>query len=278
MMAESSISQTGQASRTAMMAAGARGWHLYRLGRRAVFADWLGWPLVGSEIEPLLTTVRGAFGDSAIESISNWIAARSRISEDWLRASKAEQYVVLGAGLDSFAWRASEEIRVFEVDHPASQRWKQTRLEAMGLKAPDCLTWVPVDFERDSIGKQLEQAGLDASGSTFVNWLGVTSYLTADAITATLAQFGSATLAVTYTPPATEWDEATTQVSEIFSAIAAASGESIVSLLTRDEFAGLLAQAGLRPVEEVRASDVEPRYGVPAVANVGERIVLAVPA
>ena len=275
-MVESSISRSGQASRTAMMAAGARGWHLYRHGPRAMFADWLGWPLVGPEMEPLFRTMQALFGDAAVPT-SDFVAARSRIAEDWLRSSGAEQYVLLGAGLDSFAWRAADGIRVFEVDHPASQQWKRDRLEAMGLEAPACLTWVPIDFEKDSIRERLEQAGLDPGGTTFVSWLGVTPYLTTEAIAATFAQLGSATVAVTYAPPESEWDQATKQVSEIFLPLAAASGESIISLLTYDEFARVLADAGFEIVEEVRPSDVEARYGIPAVANVGERVVLARP-
>lgn len=260
-----------------MMTAAGRGAHLFNYGRRAVLQDWLGWPLVGPDVEPLVATIRAMFGD-ATDLIANWITARSRIAEDWLLDSGAHQYVVLGAGLDSFAWRAPDGIRVFEVDHPASQQWKLSRIDAMTLSTPDCLTWVPVDFEKDAIGERLEQAGLDRSAPTFVSWLGVIPYLSADAIAGTLGQLGAVTLAVTYAPPKDEWTPEAAAVSEIFLPLAAASGETIISLFTADEFARILGTADLEVVAEVRASDVEPRFGIPAVANVEERIVLARPA
>lgn len=258
-----------------MMTAGARGWHLLRHGQRAILQDWLGWPLVGPEIETLLATIRGAFGADAAELIANWMAARSRIAEDWLIASGAEQYVVLGAGLDSFAWRAPDGIRVFEVDHPASQSWKKSRLEAMGLEVPPCLTWVPVDFETESFGDRLEHAGLDRSRATFVSWLGVTPYLSIAAIAGALAEMAGMTLAVTYAPADDEWNAETQRVSEILKAIVAAGGEAIISLFSSARFSQLLADAGFEVADEVRPQDIESRYGVRAATTLDERIVLA---
>jgi methyltransferase (TIGR00027 family) len=228
-------------------------------------------------MESLLAMIRGAFGDESATLIANWMAARSRIAEDWLLESGAEQYVLLGAGLDSFAWRAPEGLRVFEVDHPASQRWKQARLEAMALNAPSCLTWVPVDFETESFGERLEQSGLDRSRPTFVSWLGVTPYLTSEAIADALIQIEGSTLAVTYLPPANEWDPETKRMTEVFLPIAASGGETIISLFTSGDFARMLKDSGFEPVDEVRPSDIGVRYGVRAVTNGDERIVLARP-
>lgn len=273
-MAGDGISETGQASRTAMMAATARGWHRYQHGSRSIHDDWLGWPLVGPDVEQLLAANHAIFGDAGF-LMANWIAARSRIAEDWLIASGAQQYVVLGAGLDSFAWRAPEGMRVFEVDHPASQRWKQDRLKSMMIDAPDGLTWVGVDFEQDSISRKLQAAGLDVGQAVFVSWLGVTPYLSTAAISATLADLPSCDLALTYAPPDTEWSVEAREVTESFLPVAAALGEPIVSLLNKEEVERLLLDARFRPVEEIRASAIEPRFGVPAVANLEERVVLA---
>jgi methyltransferase (TIGR00027 family) len=169
------VAETGAPSRTAMMAACARGWHLFNHGSRAVLADWLAWPLVGSEAEALMAGIRGAFGE-VFASIATWVAARSRFVEDWQEASGADRYVILGAGLDSFAWRQRGGVRVFEADHPATQAWKRSRLQALNAPVPSELVWVPVDFEVESVADGLDRAGLGA-GPTFVSWLGVVPYL-----------------------------------------------------------------------------------------------------
>jgi O-methyltransferase involved in polyketide biosynthesis len=88
--------------------------------------------LVGAEAESLAATLRAMFGDGT-SRLTTWIAARSRFTEDWLEGSGAAQYVVLGAGLDSFAWRQSGQLPVFEVDHPATQESKRSRLDALGI-------------------------------------------------------------------------------------------------------------------------------------------------
>src|SRR5262249_9122379 len=97
--------------------------------------------------------------------------------------------VVLGAGLDTFAYRSpfGDRLRVFEVDHPATQAWKRERLADAGIPTPESLTFAPVDFERQTLGAGLADAGFDASLQTFFTWLGVTPYLSEDAVWRTLA-------------------------------------------------------------------------------------------
>lgn len=257
-----------------MMTAAARGWHHYQHGRNAIHHDWLGWPLVGPDAEQLMATLHGVFGDAGF-LLANWIAARSRIAEDWLHDSRAQQYVVLGAGLDSFAWRAPEGMGVFEVDHPASQRWKQNRLRSMMLDPPADLTWVGVDFERESISSGLRNGGLDPDQPAFASWLGVTAYLTREAIVATITDLPASGLAMSYAPPEDEWSAEARELTEAFLPLAAALGESVIGLFSKDEIEQVLLEGGFRLVDEVRAHQVEDRFGLPAVANVEERIVLA---
>src|SRR5271170_3182658 len=111
-----------------------------------------------------------------------FLVARSRYAEDNLSRAVAAgvgQYVLLGAGLDTFAYRNPHAgLRVFEVDHPATQQWKREQLEAAGIAIPAALTFVPVDFERQTLAEGLGQAGLDLSAAAFFSWLGVTPYLT----------------------------------------------------------------------------------------------------
>lgn len=124
-----------------------------------------------------------------------FLVARSRYAEDLLAHAVARgvnQYVLLGAGLDTFAHRNPyPSLRVFEVDHPATQRWKRELLLGTHLPTPANLTYVPVDFERQSLPHQLHAAGLDSTAPTFFAWLGVVPYLTREAFRSTLAFIAS---------------------------------------------------------------------------------------
>jgi methyltransferase (TIGR00027 family) len=258
-----------------MMAACTRGAHLLMNGSDALLFDWLAWPLVGSEAEAMTNGLRDAFGEVSIR-IANWMAARSRIAEDWLAASGATDYVLLGAGLDSFAWRQSRRsaIRVIEVDHPSTQAWKRSRIEALGIPVPSALTWAPVDFEVESVAAGLERAGVN-SAALFVSWLGVAVYLTREAIGATLRALPACSIAVSYNTPEDAWAGEAITLSKLFEALATAEGEPLVSLFTPDEFAALLDEHGFDVVEDVGADDVEARYGVKALGIANERIALA---
>jgi methyltransferase (TIGR00027 family) len=202
-----------------------------------------------------------------------WLAARSRLAEDWLAASGAEQYVVLGAGLDSFAWRQRTAIRVFEVDQPSTQAWKQARVAALGLRTPAELVWVPLDFERQPLGSALARAGLDERRGVFVSWLGVVPYLTSQAIEATLRQLPRCSLAVGYVPPDSDQDQDARQLGARFAARVREVGEPWVTLPTPLEFAGLLANTGYKVIEDVGAHDIQSRYGLAALNY--ERMALA---
>lgn len=120
------------------------------------------------------------------------LAARSRFAEDELHQAVkkgARQYVILGAGLDTFAHRnpyTGDTLRVFEVDHPATQAWKRSRLQAAGISVPQNLTYAPINFERQTLEEGLVKAGFRTGLCTFLAWLGVTPYLTGSAVNATL--------------------------------------------------------------------------------------------
>jgi methyltransferase (TIGR00027 family) len=259
-------------SRTAMIAAMARASHLLHYGPRALLADWLAWPLAGADAEAILAKRRELLGDLDVPFCA-WIAARSRLAEDWLITSAAEQYVILGAGLDSFAWRQPGRVRVFEVDQPSTQAWKRERIAALGMPTPAELVWVPVDFEHDQLGPALAQTGLDARRGVFVSWLGVVPYLTSDAIVQTLHDLPDCSLAVGYVPPDTHRDEDARELGARSDDSVRELGEPWVTLPTRNEFAALLAEGGFTVIEDVGAHDIETRYGIPAVNF--ERMTLA---
>jgi methyltransferase (TIGR00027 family) len=118
------------------------------------------------------------------------LAVRSRIAEDELAAAVTRgvrQYVVLGAGLDTFAYRNPHSgVRVFEVDHPATQAWKRKILGLAAIPEPDSVTYVPLNFERQTAMAGLIAAGFDASTPAFFAWLGVTMYLPEETVFAVL--------------------------------------------------------------------------------------------
>ena len=125
-----------------------------------------------------------------------FIAVRTRFAEDALTAAVARgvrQLVVLGAGLDTYAYRGvmRDRLRIFEVDHPATQAWKRQRLAQAEIPLPRTLTFAPVDFERQTLGEGLAAAGFDAAERSFFTWLGVAPYLTEEAAYATLSFIGS---------------------------------------------------------------------------------------
>ena len=188
--------KAGRASRTAQSAAILRAEHqLFDFPH--VFDD---------PIAPWIVGPRGAAsiacrGWSAFlpgpRAMRAFIAARSRYAEDQLAraiAGGTAQYVVLGAGLDTFAYRnpyADSTLRVFEVDHPDTQAWKRRRLASTTLPVPYPVTFAPVDFGRQALEAELEKAGFDLAEPTFFSWLGVTPYLPNEIVMATFARIHS---------------------------------------------------------------------------------------
>src|SRR5215470_8829367 len=149
--------------------------------------------LLGPGIETALRAARDRLEEPALRALRASMAMRSRYAEDCLREAVARgvrQYVVLGAGLDSFAYRnpfGPDALHVYEVDHPATQAWKRGRLADAAIELPTWLTFVPVDFERERLSDAMVRSGVDRTQPAFVSWLGVTVYLTHAAIMQTLA-------------------------------------------------------------------------------------------
>jgi methyltransferase (TIGR00027 family) len=164
-----------------------------------VFDDPVALRIIGKESASALQADPHQFETTPLSPyLRAFVAARSRCAEDELALGVrrgVRQYVILGAGLDTFAYRNPHPqgvLHVFEVDHPATQTWKRTRLDEVGITLPDDLTFAPVDFETQTLEEGLRVAGYDPGKSTFFSWLGVTEYLTADAVMATLRFIASA--------------------------------------------------------------------------------------
>ena len=184
-------------SRTAVMTAAARAFHREE-PQPWVIDDYLALDLAGPEGLVLLDRLRAEVPRPYLLAFSRWVCVRARFPEDLVEQSVAggvSQYVILGAGLDSFAYRRRDlldRLRVFEIDHPATQAWKRQRLAELGVEPPAGLVFAPIDFERQTLREGLEQAGFDFAELAVFSWMGVTMYLTLDAINATLATLASA--------------------------------------------------------------------------------------
>jgi methyltransferase (TIGR00027 family) len=176
--------QDAQPSRTAQGVATRRAAHQF-FDEPKVFDDPLAIAIAGRD-------TAAEHGSSFSRALRAFIAARSRYAEDQLTAAVqrgVRQYVVLGAGLDTFAYRnplRSSGLHVFEVDHPATQAWKRARLREAGIEIPAEMTFTAFDFETQSLDDRLQQAGFRRTASAFFSWLGVTPYLSRPAFDATI--------------------------------------------------------------------------------------------
>ena len=180
----------GQPSRTALSAAMYRAAHQL-VDKPPVFEDPLALKIIGDDAEKVLRAGSERWTSPNAASFRGMIAARSRYSDDcFVEAFKQgiRQYVSLGAGLDTFAYRIKlKGLSIFEVDHPATQTWKSLSLEQNNITIPENLTYVPVDFENETLKEGLGRTGFNFSERAFFSWLGVTPYLTLDAVIGTLA-------------------------------------------------------------------------------------------
>lgn len=255
-----------------MLTATARAAHLLLNGGRAVLQDWMAWPLLGPYAETNLELAREVFSKHWTD-VATWNAGRTRLTEDWLTASKAEQYVILGAGLDTFAWRQASAIEVHEFDHPSTQGWKRERLEKLGVPKPETLTMTEFNFEEQRVTEALQTSSVDLARPIFVNWLGVLPYLTPDIIIETLAGLPPCAAAMTYTVPESAWDADFRATAERALRHVASLGEPQITLTTPQETADLLSTAGFRVVEDLGPQEMTARFGLPC--RVVERIVLA---
>jgi methyltransferase (TIGR00027 family) len=180
--------QEGKFSRTAQRVAIRRAAHQL-LDQPRVLDDPLALLIIGPEAAEALRS-NPKEGHGFARAFRAFMAARSRYAEDELARSVAQgvrQYVVLGAGLDTLAYRNPHPgVRVFEVDHPATQIWKREQLQAADIAIPPSLTFVPIDFERQTLADGFAESGFDTNASAFFSWLGVTPYLTRQACMTTL--------------------------------------------------------------------------------------------
>jgi methyltransferase (TIGR00027 family) len=268
--------QTGQFSRTALGAAAHRAAHQILEGGR-IFVDPLAVRILGAEGDALIEEARA---NPQRRGLRLFIAARARFAEDAVAEAVARgvrQIVVLGAGLDTSSYRArhDESVRMFEVDHPATQAWKRARLGAAGIAIPSALSYVAVDFERERFMDRLDASGFDKSLPAFFIWLGVVPYLTETAIDAALP--GGAEVVFDYSNPVSSIDDPDRRAAhEALVARVAAAGEPLITMFETDALARRLESLGLRVVADLGLAGIAERYfGRPGGSDRGGHIMHA---
>jgi methyltransferase (TIGR00027 family) len=187
--------QTARPSRTALRVALRRAAHQLYDAPPLVLNDPIAVPILGTEYAEDLHKTATKLHKPFSVALRAFLVARSRYAEDQLAHAVQRgitQYVLLGAGLDTFAYRNPyPHLNVFEVDHPATQQWKHQLLERTNIPTPSSLISVPLDFEHETLPEQLLAAGFDPRARTLFAWLGVVPYLTLPAFRATLTFIAS---------------------------------------------------------------------------------------
>ena len=226
--------------------------------------------MLGDQATELVAYHRAHGGHVVLAGARGQATCRSRYAEDSLAAaisgSGIAQYLILGAGLDSFAYRSplSGQVRVFEVDHPATQDFKLRRLSAAGLAVPGNVVFVPVDLDDGrpdgSLAGRLARSGFDVTRPAFVSWLGVTVYLTEAAIGQTFAELGGfapgSQVIADYMLPAHLRDDDGSTYVDLVAPVAAERGEPWLTFLSPEQMSALLAEHGLTPLRHLAQGDV----------------------
>jgi methyltransferase (TIGR00027 family) len=256
-------------SRTALRVAMHRAAHQI-FDQPRLLDDPLAIRMIGPDAAAQLDTGDSRHREQVARNLRAFMAARSRYAEDELApaiARGATQYVILGAGLDTFAYRnpyGDEALRVFEVDYPATQEWKRGQLAAARIPIPASVTYAPVDFERQTLSDGLQAAGFDSLRATFFSWLGVKMYLTEDAVMSTFGFIVSTPrgggVAFDYAVNRSSLNLAGQVALDALSARVAAAGEPFRTFFEPSALAAQLRRMGFRSVEDLTAEDINSRY------------------
>lgn len=235
-----------------------------------VLEDPLVLAMVGEEASATLKSDLERFENPGRRHVRAFMAARSRYAEDALASAikrGAQQYVVLGAGLDTYVYRnphSASGLRVFEVDYPATQAWKRDRLQDAGIPIPSSVVFVPVDFEKTTLSTALECAGLERDQVTFFSWLGVTPYLPSETVRAALAFIGSmppgSGVVFDYAVAVTALSPMEQTAMKVLMKRVARSGEPFQLFYEPSALASMLRDLGFREIEDLGPAEIDSRY------------------
>jgi methyltransferase (TIGR00027 family) len=268
--------QEQEPSRTALAAAAHRAAHQLHDGA-AVFRDPLALAILGEDAQ----TAVAALGDEPRSSrMRRFIAARTRLAEEALHAAiekGCRQLVVLGAGLDTYAYRGAQRdalASIFEVDHPGTQAWKRKRLAQAGIAIPSNLKFVPVNFEKERLADALRAAGFDEKAPSFFTWLGVVPYLTGDAVRSTLsyiAGLARSHVVFDYAEPPELLDPSYRAMHEHHAQRVAAAGESWNTFFDPPRLHEMLRSLGFATIHDLGPRGIAAHFYPDAMARAPER-------
>lgn len=258
-------------SRTAFRVALRRAAHQL-IDHPKVFDDPLAVSILGPDAATELASEVALNEHPFSRALRAFLAVRSRYAEDQLAMAVqrgVRQYVVLGAGLDTFAFRnrfAEEGLRVFEVDHPSTQEWKRERLRAAGIPVPPNAFFVAVDFERQSLAEALPAAGFRTDAAGFCSWLGVVPYLTESAFAATIAYIAAmppeSGVAFDYAADRSTLSPEGQAALDVLAARVARAGEPFQLFFKPGELTDRLRRAGFREIEDLGGAEINARYSL----------------
>jgi methyltransferase (TIGR00027 family) len=250
-----------------MTAAAARAAHLVVDQPPYIFSDTVAAAILGDLATGLVRYHEDHPSHPVLATARGQVLCRSRYTEDRVAAAVASgvhQYVLLGAGLDTFAWRSSlaAQLAVFEVDRPSTQEWKRAALAAARIETGPSLTFVPAEFGGGSLADALQAGGFDFGEAAVISWLGVTMYLDDHAIRDTLAALSGCApgteLIVDYMLPAGLRDETADDYASQVAAAAASRGEPWLTFASPADMTAVLAEFGFGIAEHVRQRDAIP--------------------
>jgi methyltransferase (TIGR00027 family) len=251
-----------EASGTAYFVAVLRAAHLIIDGKPPVLNDTVAVRLLGPHVEAEIRARADELQTPPNRGLRSHVVLRSRFTEDTLMdavAGGVEQAVLLGAGLDTFPYRQppwARGLTVVEVDHPASQAGKRGMLARAGIEIPPNVRYADIDFEHETLAHGLARRGVDTSKRTFFSWLGVTMYLTREAIETTLRTVlsfpGGSGIVLTFA-------HAASKASQLAQG-SASGGEPWISYFTPEEFEAMLRSLGFSNIRFLSREEAERRY------------------
>ena len=237
---------------------------------RPLVADHLALALAGEAGATLLAQLRNQLPEASRQTFGLAFAVRTRFVEDAVEVAIQEgvaQYVILGAGLDSFAYRRVDlvgRLSVFEVDRAAAQAWKRRCLADLGVTIPPTVRYIPIDHETDELLKGLLDAGFDLAAPAIVSAIALTQYLALPAVERILQLVASlaagSRLVITYVVPAAELSEMAAAGLAWTMSQAEERSEPFLSLFRPDDFDRLLLGSGFARVDQVGPAQLVQRY------------------
>jgi methyltransferase (TIGR00027 family) len=275
------------ASNTALGTLFMRGVHQLLDAKPLILDDPAALTLLGEDAARQIKNNRDHHQTLEARALRTHVILRSRFAEDRLAEAVGRgimQYVILGAGFDTFAYRQpawAKALKIFEVDQPATQTQKRLRLEQAGMAIPPNLSFAGIDFEHESLHDGLLRHGVSLMKPSFFSWLGVTMYLKEDAIDAvlrTIAQFPTESKIVfTFAQPPDSLSGPASSFHSSLSKIVSGVGEPFVSFFTPATIETKLRQAGFKTIAFLSDEEAEERYfrQLPTDLHIPKRTAIA---